>query len=436
MDGEALRSTATFSPDTGRLSVNLSAKKKLPELSWDYANDVLEDAVERPSVDEQGKARWGIVKMNILILIVGSRGDVQPYLALALKLVEEGHRVRLGTHGEFKSLIEQSSKFKVEFFDIGGDPKDLMSYMVKNPGLLPGWDSLTNGDIGRKTKMLSEIMNGAYRACLFPDPRTGSGFAVDAIISNPPVFGHIHIAECLGIPLQMSFTMPWTPTIEFSHPLVDLRSNTEPSLSNYLSYGLADHLTWRGLAGVINKFRKKTLGLIPLSGRSGPSVVDRLKIPWTYCWSQGLIPKPHDWKNTIDISGFYFLDLATDYRPPPDLEAFLAAGPPPIYIGFGSVPVKDPAAMTTILLEAVRETGVRALISAGWGGLGGSDVPENVFILGSTPHDWLFTKVSAVCHHGGAGTTAIGLLNGRPTIVVEFQRIVPLIRLGLKRASR
>ncbi|KAG9013265.1 hypothetical protein FRB93_000788 [Tulasnella sp. JGI-2019a] len=132
MDGEALRSTATFSPDTGRLSVNLSAKKKLPELSWDYANDVLEDAVERPSVDEQGKARWGIVKMNILILIVGSRGDVQPYLALALKLVEEGHRVRLGTHGEFKSLIEQSSKFKVEFFDIGGDPKDLMSYMVKS----------------------------------------------------------------------------------------------------------------------------------------------------------------------------------------------------------------------------------------------------------------------------------------------------------------
>lgn len=116
------------------------------------------------------------------------------------------------------------------------------------------------------------------------------------------------------------------------------------------------------------------------------------------------------------------MNLASSYTPEPDLAAFLAAGPPPVYIGFGSIVVDDPDHLTKVIFDAVAETGVRALVSKGWGGLGADSVgiPEGVFMLGNVPHDWLFKNVSAVCHHGGAGTTAAGIQAGKPTIVVPF----------------
>lgn len=138
--------------------------------------------------------------------------------------------------------------------------------------------------------------------------------------------------------------------------------------------------------------------------------------------SPALIPKPADWGNHIDIAGFFFLNLASSFSPDPELDAFLKAGPPPIYIGFGSIVVDDPNKLTRMIFDAVAETGVRALVSKGWGGLGADSVgiPEGVFMLGNVPHDWLFEHVSAVCHHGGAGTTAAGINAGKPTIVVPF----------------
>ena len=138
--------------------------------------------------------------------------------------------------------------------------------------------------------------------------------------------------------------------------------------------------------------------------------------------SPALIPKPKDWGQHISISGFYFLKLAQNYTPAPDLKAFLEAGEPPVYIGFGSIVVDDPNAMTTLIFEAIKKTGKRALVSKGWGGLGANelDVPEGVFMLGNVPHDWLFQRVSCVVHHGGAGTTAAGIAAGRPTVVVPF----------------
>lgn len=138
--------------------------------------------------------------------------------------------------------------------------------------------------------------------------------------------------------------------------------------------------------------------------------------------SPALIPKPKDWGHHISIAGFYFLNLAQNYTPEPALAAFLDAGEPPVYIGFGSIVVDDPNAMTTMIFEAVKKTGKRALVSKGWGGLGADelDIPEGVFMLGNCPHDWLFKRVSAVVHHGGAGTTAAGIAAGRPTVVVPF----------------
>ena len=138
-------------------------------------------------------------------------------------------------------------------------------------------------------------------------------------------------------------------------------------------------------------------------------------------WSPGLIPKPADWGPEIDIAGFVFLDLASSFKPPESLAKFLEAGEPPVYIGFGSIVVDDPDKFTSLILKAVKKAGVRALVSKGWGGLGDEDnTPENVFMLDNTPHDWLFPRVSAVVHHGGAGTTAIGLKCAKPTMIVPF----------------
>ncbi|KAK5938845.1 hypothetical protein PMZ80_009037 [Knufia obscura] len=381
--------------------------------------------------------------MNIVIQIVGSRGDVQPFIALGQVLKKKfNHRVRIATHPNFRQFVTDSD---LEFFSIGGDPAELMAFMVKNPGLMPGIDSIKAGDIGKRRKTIYEMINGCWRSCIEAGDGTGvsasddlveslstdSGlsmgddkpFVADAIIANPPSFAHIHIAEKLGIPLHLMFTMPWSPTQAFPHPLANIvSSNTDQSFANYISYVLVDMLTWQGLGDLINKFRERILHLDPVSIIWAPGMLARLKIPWTYCWSPALIPKPRDWSNKIDISGFFFLNLATNYTPDPDLAQFLEAGPPPVYIGFGSIVVDDPNAMTTMIFEAVKKTGQRALVSKGWGGLGADElgIPEGVFMLGNCPHDWLFQRVSAVVHHGGAGTTAAGIAAGCPTVVVPF----------------
>lgn len=384
--------------------------------------------------------------MNIVVQIVGSRGDVQPFVALGQVLKQTyGHRVRLATHPTFRDFVTENG---LEFFSIGGDPAELMAFMVKNPGLMPGFDAMRNGDIGKRRKAIHEMITGCWRSCIEAGDGTGieasdslldsgsfdSGlsigsdstskpFVADAIIANPPSFAHMHIAEKLGIPLHLMFTMPWSPTQSFPHPLANIQSsNCDPSITNFLTYALIDMMTWQGLGDIINRFRERTLNLEPVSIMWAPGMASRLRIPYTYCWSPALIPKPADWGSHIDISGFYFLNLASSYTPPDDLAAFLAAGPPPVYIGFGSIVVDDPNAMTKMIFEAVDKTGQRALISKGWGGIGADElgVPEGVFMLGNCPHDWLFKQVSCVVHHGGAGTSAAGISSGRPTVVVPF----------------
>lgn len=373
-------------------------------------------------------------RLNIVVMVIGSRGDIQPFIRIGKLLKEKnGHRVRIATHPAFKEFVSDSG---LEFFSVGGNPSELMAFMVKNPGLIPNMSTVMEGEIGRRREQMAEMFEGFWRACVNStdderDPNNvhlmnqENPFIADAIIANPPSFAHVHIAERLGIPLHMMFTFPYSPTQAFPHPLANIKpqkSNVNESYINFMSYPLVEMMTFQGLGDLVNNFREKTLGLEPVSQIWAPGALYRMKVPYTYMWSPSLVPKPKDWGPEIDIGGFVFLDLASDFKPPQDLQDFLDAGEQPVYIGFGSIVVDDADAFTQMIFKAVELAGVRALVNKGWGGLGGEgkDTPDNVFMLGNTPHDWLFPRVKAVIHHGGAGTTAMGLKCGKPTMIVPF----------------
>ncbi|KAE8157889.1 UDP-Glycosyltransferase/glycogen phosphorylase [Aspergillus tamarii] len=387
------------------------------ELQTQLADSIRRDSGLQPnyldSVEEKEKV-WN-VKLNIVIQVVGSRGDVQPFIALGNELMRYGHRVRLATHDIFENFVRDSG---LEFYPIGGDPAALMAYMVKNPGLIPSMESLQGGEIRRKRLMVREMLNGCWRSCIEPDMATHRPFVADAIIANPPSFAHIHCAQALSIPVHLMFTMPWSGTKSFPHPLANISSDGgNQSLKNYVSYDVVNWLTWQGVGDVINEWRKE-LDLDEVAMFEGPQLAEILRIPFTYCWSPALVPKPSDWPSYIDICGFFFRD-PPHYEPPNDLQTFLASGPPPVYIGFGSIVLEDPERITATILDAVNRAGVRAIVSKGWSNLGGTN-NENIFFIGDCPHEWLFQHVAAVVHHGGAGTTACGLRYAKPTIVVPF----------------
>ncbi|KAK6785930.1 hypothetical protein RDI58_014455 [Solanum bulbocastanum] len=347
--------------------------------------------------------------MQIVILIVGTRGDVQPFTAIGKRLQDFGHRVRLATHANFKEFVLSAG---LEFYPLGGDPKILAGYMVKNKGFLPSGPS----EIPVQRNQMKEIIYSLLPACKEPDMDTGVPFKADAIIANPPAYGHVHVAEALQIPIHIFFTMPWTPTSEFPHPL----SRVKQPAGYRLSYQIVDTLIWLGIRDMINDVRKKKLKLRPVTYLSG-SQSSELDIPHAYIWSPHLVPKPKDWGPKIDVVGFCFLDLATGYEPPESLVNWLKAGPKPIYIGFGSLPVQDPQGMTNTIVKALEITNQRGIINKGWGGLGNLAEPKDfVYLLDNVPHDWLFLQCAAVVHHGGAGTTAAGLKAACPTTIVPF----------------
>ncbi|KAG5416548.1 hypothetical protein IGI04_004115, partial [Brassica rapa subsp. trilocularis] len=339
-----------------------------------------------------------IPPMQIVMLIVGTRGDVQPFVAIAKRLQEYGHRVRLATHANFKEFVLTAG---LEFYPLGGDPKVLAE---------------CPSEIQIQRKQMKDIINSLLPACKEPDPDSGNSFKADAIIANPPAYGHTHVAEALRIPIHVFFTMPWTPTSEFPHPL----SRVKQPAGYRLSYHIVDSLIWLGIRDMIKDLRKKKLKLRPVSYLSGTQGSGS-NIPHGYMWSPNLVPKPKDWGPQIDVVGFCFLDLASNYEPPAELVEWLEAGDKPIYIGFGSLPVQEPEKMTEIIVEALERTKQRGIINKGWGGLGNLKEPKDfVYLLDNVPHDWLFPRCKAVVHHGGAGTTAAGLKAACPTTIVPF----------------
>jgi sterol 3beta-glucosyltransferase len=146
----------------------------------------------------------------------------------------------------------------------------------------------------------------------------------------------------------------------------------------------------------------------------------RRQTPTLYGYSTHVLPRPQDWNAQIHITGYWFLDEGEGWQPPADLVAFLDAGDPPVYIGFGSMGSRNPEEAGRIALDALARSGQRGIIAAGWGGLKTGDLPESVHLISALPHSWLFPRMAAVVHHGGAGTTAAGLRAGVPSIITPF----------------
>ncbi|KAF9954550.1 Sterol 3-beta-glucosyltransferase [Mortierella alpina] len=357
--------------------------------------------------------------LHITCLTIGSRGDVQPYIAFCKRLMLDGHSCRIATHGEYKDWIEGHG---IEFGYVGGDPGELIELCVEN-GMFTV--SFIKEGLKKFRGWLDDLMETAWTACQ----------NTDVIIESPSAMAGIHIAEALGVPYFRAFPFPWTRTRAFPHPFAVAERNLGRGY-NYMSYAMIEQVFWKGISGQVNRWRKKVLGLDSTTMEK----MDIQQVPCLYSWSPSLVCAPIDWHSWVHVTGYWFLDNPDlDWTPPEGLEEFLEAEPDnkPIYIGFGSMVVSDPESMTKTIIDAVVKSGVRAIISKGWSdklstqeegavavvqnGNGAEKVyPSSVYMLKSVPHDWLFHRLAGVVHHGGAGTTAAGLRAGIPTVIKPY----------------
>jgi len=201
---------------------------------------------------------------------------------------------------------------------------------------------------------------------------------------------------------------------------------------NRLTHRLLMDMTWRLFGEVFNQVRTGVLGL-PRETRPFYELIN-LPFPIVYGYSRHVIPKPADWGDHIRISGYWFLD-DNDWQPPADLVDFLDNGAKPVYVGFGSMTNRDAERLTDITLSAIQRSGQRAVLLSGWAGIGNSDLPDTIHKIDYAPHGWLFPRVAAAAHHGGAGTTAAGLRAGLSSVLVPHFADQPfwarrVVRLG------
>ena len=350
--------------------------------------------------------------LNITCLTIGSRGDVQPYIALCKGFLAEGHKPTIATHAEFRVWVE---KHGIAFKEVDGDPAELMRICVENGMFTPSFFLEANSKF---RSWLDELLVSSWEACQ----------GADLVIESPSAMSGIHIAEALGVPYFRAFTMPWTRTRAYPHAFA-VPNQKQGGGFNYMTYTFFDNMFWIAIAKQINRWRDKTL-------RLGPTSLDKLqqnKVPFLYNFSPSVVPQPLDFSDWIKVTGYWFLDEGEDYTPSKELAAFIKKARDDdqklVYIGFGSVTVSDSRQLMQQIVEAIVKADVRCILSKGWSDrfetAASKDLPPLVLPacihqIRAAPHDWLFKQVDAVVHHGGAGTTGASLRCGVPTIIKPF----------------
>ncbi|MBD8064930.1 glycosyltransferase family 1 protein [Devosia sp. PTR5] len=341
------------------------------------------------------------MRKRVAIATIGTSGDVRPYLALAKELQNHGHDVVLGTNSDFEDLVRS---YDVEFHSLGTRIQDWLQE-----------SRFDNAISGMKLHHFPQLLREG-QALVERAARNAWAMSqgADAIVVNINTSFGIDIAEALDIPVVMTAMQPLNPTREF--PVCAYEVPDLGPTFNKLSY-IAMNLQQAYYDMPRDRLRKNLMGL-PARKRGG-LFKDSYgnTIPTLYNFSAIVSPRPRDWPQTAVVTGFWHLDDNSGWTPPPELQAFLDAGPPPVYIGFGSMPFGADR-NTQILRSALEQWGGRAIVSRGWGGINPADLPDTVFAVTEAPHDKLFPLVSAVIHHGGAGTTAAGLRAGKPTFTV------------------
>lgn len=347
--------------------------------------------------------------MHVTITALGSRGDVLPYATLGQALVAAGHAVRFAT---FESFAPTIATHGLDFHPVHGDPAAVlntsggMALAESGQNVIRMWLGIVRS---------FGTMAAGYARDLSPLARLDT----DLMLTQLPGALYAHdLAERLGVPLAMAAVMPLTRTRAYPMLAFPGLLRGVPGY-NRLTYLVAEQLVWQIYRPAISRWRREALDLSSAGFWGYFGELERSGVPVLNGFSAHVVPRPPDWGDHVHVTGYWFPEDPA-WQPPDDLVRFLDGGAPPVFLGFGSMPVRDAQRTTALLLDAVRLSGQRAILHAGWAGIGADDLPDTVFLIDYAPYGWLFPRLGAIVHHGGSGTTGFALRSGVPSIVVPF----------------
>lgn len=344
-------------------------------------------------------------------MTLGTRGDVQPFIALARGLLAAGHEVVLAAPQRFAGFVAGHG---VPFAGVDDGPMRLMDDPARVGAMIEGGMGARLRQIRTMPAMFTQVLADCWDVASH-----GVGAGADVVVHNGQIIAGQHVAEKLGIPAVLALPIPmYVPTSEFPWPGVELPTWL-PALAN--------RATFKGMQGaaamfgrVVDRWREETLGLPRRRGRHDPlRRPDNGQAPVLHAFSPSVLPPPPDWPDSVHTTGYWFLP-PSDEALPPQVEDFLRAGDTPVFVGFGSMSGLDPVRTTALVLEAARRAGTRLVVGAGWGGLDSSTSGDDVLAVEDVDYQRLFPRVAAVVHHGGAGTTGAAFASGRPQVVCPF----------------
>ncbi len=343
--------------------------------------------------------------MKISVVAVGTRGDVEPHMALCCGLLKRGHQVKLAAPMDFE---RQASGLGLNFHPIGVSFRGL--YDTKEGAALQACGHRSFALIKNLKKLASSIAGQ-----VFSDIRGACGGA-DAVCYSLLGMSAYYFAKEMGIPSAITSLQPIGRTSSVFSPLV-FSSLRLPRALNRMTHVMVEQVFWQFFRPLM-KAKSKTA--VPFWGHFNE--LYRSGSPMLFAYSPSVVPRPDDYQRNMHVTGFWMLPPDNGWKPPAALADFISSGSPPVCVGFGSMNSKRIGKILDAALRAILETGRRAIILKGWckQPLGTNDLGSDIFVIDDVPHSWLFPRVSAVVHHGGAGTTAAALRAGVPSIVTPF----------------